>query len=427
MISSTHMRRTENDPTDRSSSARTKPGLVGKLVRVAMPMALIGAGVTAYLYLSIEPEKEKKPPAEKKEIRTKVVELHPQDYQVIVTTHGLVQPRNEVTLSALVSGLVTHVSPAFEAGAYFSAGDVLMRIDSRDYKTAVAIAEAQLLGAQAALQLATETHERNTQLYARKGVSEAVLKQSYAAQAQAEAQVDMALAQQEQATRDLSRTEIMAPFDGRVRQRNVGLGQSVGTGTPLGVVFTIDFAEVRLPISSKKQPFLDLPELATDAPVAVELRDALNRESETAWSAKIVRTEGALDTDSLELFAIARIDDPFGLRSGTPPLRIGQPVVASIAGEVLQGVYAIPRIAVRQLDQVYLVDKTSYTISSKTLTPVWEDDENLIVRDASIQAGQLLATTRIVFAPDGAKVEIIPDIPLTAATDAQSTAKSAAN
>ena len=423
MISWTQMTRTENDLSSRVTLPQTKPGLTSKLLRVAFPVAFIISGVIAYSFLSIEPAKEKKPPEEKKEIRTKVVKLLAQDYQVIVQTNGIVQPHNEVTLSAQVSGQVTHISPAFEAGSYFSAGDVLVRVDSRDYKTALAVAEAQLLGAQAALQLANETYERNTALYARNGVSEAVLKQSYAAKAQAEAQVDMAKAQQEQAARDLERTVIVAPFDGRVRQKNIGLSESVGMGAPLGIIFAVDFAEVRLPISGKKLQFLDLPEFSTDAHVEVQLRNAINKESETIWTAKIVRTEGALDENTLDLFAIARIDDPFGRQSGTPPLRIGQPVVASIAGKMLNGVYSVPRIAVRQLDQVYFVDKvnnTDYTLSSKTLVPVWSDDEHLIVDDASIPDGQLLATTQIVFAPDGAKVEIIPDIPLTATADANS-------
>ena len=140
------------------------------------------------------------------------------------------------------------------------------------------------------------------------------------------------------------------------------------------------------------------------------MRDAVSEASETVWNAKIVRTEGALDRDSLELFAIARVEDPFGRKSGHPPLRIGQPVAASISGKVLQNVVALPRGAVRQLDQICLVDETELTLTTMTIVPLWSDEQYVIVRDPLIEDGAWLSTTRLVHAPDGAKVEIIPDI-----------------
>jgi RND family efflux transporter MFP subunit len=319
-------------------------------------------------------------------------------------------------LNAEVSGQIINISPAFEAGSYFSKGDVLVELDARDYKTTVAVTEARLLGAWSALKLATQNLERSTTLFRSNYGSEAAVNQAIANHEQASAELDAAAAQVEQAKRDLERTKIQAPFDGRVRQKSVGLGQSVGPGTTLGVVFAIDFAEVRLPIKARELPYLDLPELPDDSPVEVELRDAISNTSETVWKAMIVRTEGALDEDSLELIAIARVDDPFGRKSGHPPLRIGQPVIGSIAGRVLDNVVAFPRGAVRQLDQVFFVDKTELTLFSKTIVPIWSDEEYVIVRDPLIADGALLSTTSLVYAPNGAKVEIIPDIEITNAT-----------
>jgi multidrug efflux pump subunit AcrA (membrane-fusion protein) len=218
-----------------------------------------------------------------------------------------------------------------------------------------------------------------------------------ATRAQAEADLDSAAAQLQRAELDLTRTKILAPFDGRVRQKSVGLGQAVGPATALGDIFTVDFAEVRLPISGKQLQFLDLPELADDPPVEVELRNAITETSDTVWKAKIVRTEGVLDANFRELFAIARVDDPFGRKSGHPPLRIEQPVVARIVGQVLTDVVALPRVAVRQLDQVNLVDKTTLTLIPKTIDPIWSDEDDIIVRDPDIQPGMLLSTTHLVY------------------------------
>ena len=76
-----------------------------------------------------------------------------------------------------------------------------------------------------------------------------------------------------------------------------------------------------------------------------------------------------------------------------------------------QALIAMPRSAVRQLDQVILVDKDELTLQSFTINPLWSDETNVLVRDESIIDGTYLATTRLVYAPDGSKIEIIPDVP----------------
>ena len=67
--------------------------------------------------------------------------------------------------------------------------------------------------------------------------------------------------------RDLERARIRAPFDGRVRERTVGLGQAIRINSPLGTIFASDYAEIRLPISAADLPMLFLPEDAGDPPV----------------------------------------------------------------------------------------------------------------------------------------------------------------
>ena len=403
---------------------------LGLLVRVALPVGILALGGFAYTVLSVEAEKEKTPPAEEQIVRTQVTELHVQDYPVVIRTHGVVQAHNRVVLSPQVSGQITFISPAFEAGSYFSEGEVLVELDPRDYENAVATANARHLGATSALTLATLNENRYLRLEKSNAVSKAEVESASATRAQAEAEVKSAAALLQQAQLDLERVKILAPFDGRVRQKSVGLGQRVGPETPLGDVFAVDFAEVRLPISGRQLRFLDLPEFADDSPVDVELRDAITESSDTVWKAKIVRTEGVLDEDSRELFAIARIDDPFGRKSRRPPLRIEQPVVASIIGKVLTDVVALPRVAVRQLDQINLVDKSTLTLVPKTIVPIWSDDEDIIVRDPEIQTGTLLSTTHLVYAPSGTKVEIIsgiePDVAV-AKTDSTTPSESVAN
>ncbi len=382
------------------------------LIRGAIPLGLLVTGWIGYCWLSKEGEKPKSAPPEPKAIRTRVIELRVQDYPVIVSAQGTVQPNNEISVSVQVSGPIIYISPEFQDGAFFSKDDLLLELDSVDYKASVAVAEARLHRYQAGMVLAKLNHERNTEIIKEDLISKAEADITAATLSQVKADVDSASAQLDQAKADLERTRVLAPFDGRVRHRNVGLGQLVGANTALGVVYAVDFAEVRLPIKGRDLAFVNLPESETAAFVPVGLRDTPTHPASTnVWNARIIRVEGALDRDSLELFAIARVDDPFGRKSGKAPLRIGQPVVGLITGRVLHDVVALPRVAVRQLDQVFLIDPIDLTLRAHTIVPLWSDEKHVVVRDPLIRNGTMLATTQLVYAPDNAKVEIIPDIP----------------
>ena len=89
-----------------------------------------------------------------------------------------------------------------------------------------------LLGAKASLELAKANHARNEEVVKENLIPQTEADLSAANLKQAEADVQSADAQVARAKRDLERTHILAPFDGRVRQRLVGLGQLVGAGIP---------------------------------------------------------------------------------------------------------------------------------------------------------------------------------------------------
>ena len=198
-------------------------------------------------------------------------------------------------------------------------------------------------------------------------------------------------------------------------QRSVSIGQAITPSTVLAVIFNTEFVEVRLPVASRQLASLNLPESQHDPPVDVLLSDALNEEVTTTWQGKIVGTEGALDPNSRELFAIARVADPFSRKvpdgeAKRPPLRIGQPVRAAIGGVILRGVFVIPRSAVRNLKLIYLVDKEAATWQQHEIDPIWTGMDDLIVRDPEIPDRALLATTRQTYEPRIARIEILPDI-----------------
>ncbi len=400
-----------------SSRPRRPSGVASVAARALIPIAVLVVGALGFVLLSRVPESTPRAKEKPRVIKTRAIELRAQEFQTEFPTRGVVRPHNEVTLTPEVSGRIVRVAAEFEDGAFFSAGDVLIELDKRDYEAAVVVAQAQLARAQSA-----HAQEKTRAEQARlnwddlgydEEPNELVLRKPQLREAKAN--VDSAQAQLDQANRNLDRTKVRASFDGRVRHRNVGVGQSVGTGTPLGSVFSIDYAEIRLPIDSRDMRYLSLPEDPDDPPLAVELRDALDPSSTTVWTGKIVRTEGALDENSLELFGVARVFDPFGRDSGLPPLRIGQPVIGTIRGTVLEDVLVVPRAAVHKLDRIYLIDPDKMTLRSHTIVPIWSNKERVVVRDPNVLDGTLLATTHLSYAPEDSAVEVLPDVGAEAA------------
>ena len=398
------------------------------ITRIIPPLLILAVGWFGYASLSEEPEEQKRPKGKPRPIKTQVVELNFRDYPTKILTQGNVRPHDQITLNSEVSGRIVRISPSFEDGAFFEEGEILVELDTADFEAAVANAEAQV-----ARTTATYALEKAQADVARANWDKLNLNEEpdplvlrLPQLKQAEANVKSAEAQLGRMQRDLERARIRAPFDGRVRERTVGLGQAIRINSPLGTIFASDYAEIRLPISAADLPMLFLPEDAGDPPVDVELRDALNPDNKTVWPAQIIRTEGTLDANSLELFAIAKVDNPFGLNSAMPPLRVGQPVTASISGKVLKNVMAIPRIAVKRLDQVNLIHPKKLTLHPRTIKALWADAENVLIRDPSIPDGSLVATNKMSYAPEGARVEILPTLdpdapPTTTQVDPKST------
>ena len=173
-----------------------------------MLIALLLAGGIGFSLFTREPVKPRPPSASREPIRTKVIELRVRDYPVAINTHGVVRPHNDCVLSALVPGRISRFGEGFEDGAFVEEGDVLVEIESDDYRNAVAMADAKSLGAKAALELAVVNHRRDTELLRERLLTQIELDRTAAVLAQATAEADSAAAQLERARLNLQRTKI---------------------------------------------------------------------------------------------------------------------------------------------------------------------------------------------------------------------------
>jgi len=389
--------------------------------RVIVPLSILALGGGAWYYLGRPVEKPKPISLPEQLIKTEIREMTPRDYQVQVESQGSVRPHYVTTITPLVTGTVTVLHPCFEDGAFFEKDQVLAELDPADFEAAQASAEARLARAEAALQQEKARAKQARLNWEDIGYDEepSDLVLRIPQLKEAEASVKSATADLDQARRNLERTKIKAPFAGRVKIRNVGLGQAVGASSPLGEVFASDYAEIRLPISPSQLNFVKLPAEEADAPVPVRLTDASGVINDHSWIAHIVRTEGTLDEATRELFAIARINDPFGREKKSPPLRIGQPLRAQIEGVNLSNVYVLPRKALRGVNRVYMVEQNPPVLMRRTIVPIWSTATEIIVQEG-FSPGEKLSTSSLTYAVEGAKVEIIPT-PVDAVSEGKAT------
>ena len=351
------MNRLERKALTVRAAARRWLGVAKRDPKLALPVAvlLVGALLAGGLIQARPSVATHRPPRPTPLVR--VVRAQPESIHLTIRAQGSVAPRTESDLIAEVSGRITWVSPSLAAGEFVQAGDPLLRIDRRDYEVAVARAQAALTRAESQLALAERASSRRRNLAERGVASPAALDDAENSTRVAEANQLESLALLTQARNDLSRTEITAPFAGRVRAMHVGVGQFVNRGSPLARIYAVDYAEIRLPISDGEAALVDLPigyrgdGSADDEPEVVLSAEFGGREHR--WQGRIVRTEGELDPRTRMIHAIARVEDPYGRgdRPDRPPLAVGLFVEAEISGRRVDGVYALPRGALRGNDR----------------------------------------------------------------------------
>ncbi|MEE4219260.1 MAG: efflux RND transporter periplasmic adaptor subunit [Xanthomonadales bacterium] len=332
-----------------------------------------------------------------------------------VVSQGAVEPRTETTLVAEVSGQIVSVSSNFIAGGFFRKGEILLQIDPSDYETALLRAQATLAARKA--QLADQTARSEQALkdwnnLGRQGEpSDLTLRKPQLAEAKAAVQA--AEAELRQAERNLERTRIKVPYDGLVRSKMVDVGQFVSPGTPLGVTFAVDYAEIRLPLSASDLRFLDLPSATRlDSAHRVPVRlVSSSKEGTREWDAEIVRTEGVVDQKSRVVYAVAEVVDPYGVlgKSTQTELKMGTFVRAEIQGLRAENVVVLPR-SVLLNDNTVLVANRDRELEIRSVE-VLRAEPRQVYLGGGIEEGELVVTTSLDAPIPGTKLAVSGEKP----------------
>jgi RND family efflux transporter MFP subunit len=197
------------------------------------------------------------------------VQVEYRDVAQTYNVEGVVEATRQSTVSAQIAGRVKTV--LFDVGDRVNKGQVILRIDQREAAQAVAGSQAQMLQAQANLQNAQATLERNKQLLAQKFVSQAAVDKAQAEYQVALAQAAASKAGAGQADDAQGYTTVVAPFGGLVAARLVEVGEMVMPGTPLMTGFDPSALRVVVNVPQEK-----LAEIGRHPQASIEV-PSLNR------------------------------------------------------------------------------------------------------------------------------------------------------
>ncbi len=337
----------------------------GGFVQMIVAIAVIALGVAGAYFLIKLRQPPKREALETPAPLVEVEQLHMQDLPMIVRGYGTVSPRVEVEIVPEVPGKVVYVHSKLKAGGMVRGGEKIIEIDPRDYELAVEQANAVVDEAQ--VRLDTEKAEANVarqeweQLHPNSEPSsplvlrEPQIRRAESALASAKAQLAIADLR-------LERTSLSLPFDVLVINERVDLGQYVVVGQSLGAAYGIKSVEIEVPLEDKDLAWFDIfdnpvqfngKKLATKHTMAQVKADFGG--SEHIWKGRVVRTTGQVDRTSRMVSVVVEVMDPFDASGGRPPLLPGVFAEVVIEGKVLSNAVAVPRDAVRQGNQVWIV------------------------------------------------------------------------
>lgn len=367
-------------------------------------LVLIG-GFSIALLISVNKQEVTAQPYKQLIPSVRVMRVQPAEEYLIINSQGTVQPRNQSELIPEVTGRVTAMSAAMVNGGAFEKNEILVRIDEADYLTILQRSEAAVMRSEAEYERSKNEFKRVVSLHQRQLASQQQLDDARRAQQVDKALVIEARASLEQADRDLSRTKLRAPFDGLVRNERVNVGQFITRGESIGTIYATDYVEVRLPISVDQLGFLGLP-VSTRGQITPNQRPSVTLiadfgDTRTLWEGYLVRLEAEFDESSRMVYGVVRLqlDDD----GESPLLPVGLFVQAEIRGRRVDQVIRLPRSAMRDNNQVLVVDSDD-RIHFRQVSLVRQEHDDVLISDG-LKDGELVSISAMQTAVDGMLVK----------------------
>ncbi len=379
------------------------------IVRIVLSLLILASGVGMAFYLkNSAPRTQKRPPV-KLSPTVQVLTVKLSDYQIVVTAMGTVIPGREVLLKSRVSGEVVEIHPEFTEGGFLKKHMKVLQIDPLDYELALARKRSAVIDSEYALKLELghqavakrEWELLNEGKPAQDMEKELALRQPHLNKVRA----DLAATEAELKTAmlDLERTQIRAPFNAMVRSKSVDFGSQVTPQEPLAELVGTDTYRIQVSIPVDRLEWIQTPSQAGDPGSKARIIYGQGHER----SGQVIRLMGDLATEGRMARILVEVSDPVGLNASTQdraPLLISEYVRIEIQGRRLDGVFEIPRSALRDHSSVWLVGENQ-TLEIRKVRPIWRDAEIVLLKDA-LKPGENLIVSDLAAPVEGMMLRV---------------------
>ncbi len=335
-------------------------------------VAVVGSAIL--LSVALKPEQTAAyPSAVTQTLPVSVVQPAVSSYRPTVSLNGVVEARTVTDVIPQVSGRVVEVAPEFRAGARVGKGGLLFRIDPSDYQLAIerTLAEIEAARSELALLEAQSTAEKQVwnQQFPDRKIPDLIAKVPQIAAAKA--RIHSAEAARQVAELSLRRTVVRSPFDARVLNTRLEVGQVINTGNNVGSVFSVDSLEIAVPVS------LEQLALIGDA-IGQDARITRVGNADLALSGAVVRQAAALNETT-------RLGTLYVAAEESEALMLGEFVGVQIEGNDTPQALSVPAASLTSRDQVWVV--SNGVLETRRIEVLGSDNEITIVRDFDVADG----------------------------------------
>jgi RND family efflux transporter MFP subunit len=372
------------------------------MIKYLKPLLIIGAATLIAFVLYILGQVSPLPVEEPAPLDVNVQILIPIDYEVKIKSTGTTTPITQTILTSEVGGEVIYRSKKFSEGSSIIIGEILAKIDDTDLQLQYKNALLQLASAE--VQFAVQQAEAEIAQEAWKQVGEGAAQDLTAKKPQlkqAKAALEVAKAQVQSAEKKLNKTEITAPYTGRIKDINIDLGSTILPGQPVGSMYTSNEIEVTLSIKDSDLRFLDIPmdgrKLNPDQKSLVVIKSLYKGEMQE-WSGNLERVDGVIDPMTRMIKLIANFKNNF-IEDTKPILPIGLFVEAEVSGKRLIDVFMIPNTALTPNDELLVVNQDN-TLEIRKVKIITKMKDHIIVKK-EMKAGERVVVSKLSIATNG--------------------------
>lgn len=389
--------------------ASTKPSFAMRaltfFLKALLPVIILGAGAGGvYAMIKTAPQPQKAAHNRRARLVT-VVEAERVAHRLQVQAQGRVRPAREVTLNPQVAGEIIELSPALEPGGHFEAGELIVRIESTDYELAARMRQAELtqMEAQRVLEQASQDVARREYEVLGETLAEEekalVLREPQLTAASAEVAAKRAML--EDASLDVQRTRITAPFDAQVVEKYVDLGTRLTTQSPVVRLVGTDTYWVELSVQQGDLRWVEFP--TGDRPGStVILRQPKVWGPDAYREGKVIRLLPELTSEGSMARVLVAVEDPLCLsaeNADKPKLLVGQYLSGEIDGATLEDIVVVDRSLLRNGDHVWVMNSDN-KLEIRPIAVAYRGLDAVLV-DGGIDDGERIVSTDIATVAEG--------------------------